>query len=128
MALRCLIVDDNDRFAEIATDLLTQQGITVVGTASTSEEALRRVEQLRPDVTLVDIDLGAESGFEVVRRLAEGAQTRDSRTILISSHAAWDYVELIEASEALGFVPKSELSAQAITDVMARETGESPKT
>jgi DNA-binding NarL/FixJ family response regulator len=67
--MRCLIVDDSPRFVDAARGLLERQGITVVGVASTSAEALRRTGELRPDVTLVDIDLGGESGLELARLL-----------------------------------------------------------
>jgi len=58
VSLRCLIVDDNQGFCEAARDLLEGQGVTVVGFAATSSEAVRSVQQLRPEVALVDIDLG----------------------------------------------------------------------
>jgi DNA-binding NarL/FixJ family response regulator len=118
MALRCLIVDDSPRFLEAARGLLERQGITVVGVASNSAEALLRAEELQPDVTLVDIDLGGESGLELARRLRrEGAAARAS-VILISAHAERDYAELIAASRALGFLPKTALSARAIQDLL----------
>jgi DNA-binding NarL/FixJ family response regulator len=109
--LRCLIVDDNHRFLNAARGLLEREGVAVVGVASTSAEALHQVQELQPDVTLVDIDLGSESGFELVRRLADLAPLR---MILISTHAEQDYADLIAASPAIGFVPKSALSAAAI--------------
>jgi DNA-binding NarL/FixJ family response regulator len=109
--LRCLIVDDNRRFLDAARGLLEREGVSVVGVASTSAEALHQVQELRPDVTLVDIDLGGESGFELVRRLADLAPLR---MILVSTHAEQDYADLIAASPAIGFVPKSGLSAAAI--------------
>ena len=109
--LRCLIVDDNRRFLDAARGLLEREGVAVVGVASTSAEALHQVQELRPDVTLVDIDLGGESGFELVRRLADLAPLR---MILVSTHAEQDYADLIAASPAIGFVPKSGLSAAAI--------------
>jgi two-component system nitrate/nitrite response regulator NarL len=62
MPLRCLIVDDSPQFLRVARALLEREGIAVVGVASTSAEALRRVEELAPDVTLLDVDLGGESG------------------------------------------------------------------
>jgi CheY-like chemotaxis protein len=65
--LRCLIIDDSLRFLDAARALLERQGIAVVGVASNSAEALQRVEELRPDVTLLDIDLGGESGLELAR-------------------------------------------------------------
>jgi CheY-like chemotaxis protein len=69
LMLRCLIIDDSPRFLDAARGLLERQGVTVVGVASTSAEALQRVEELRPDVTLLDIDLGGESGLDLARRL-----------------------------------------------------------
>jgi len=115
--LRCLIVDDSARFLDAARGLLEGQGITVVGVASTSAEALRRVEELRPDVTLLDIDLGGESGLELARRLH--GQAGPAPVILISTHAEQDYQELIAASPAVGFLPKTALSATAIRDLLA---------
>ena len=68
MALRCLIVDDYPDFCEAARDLLEGQGVTVVGFATSSAEAIQSVQELRPEVALVDIDLGAESGFDLARQ------------------------------------------------------------
>jgi CheY-like chemotaxis protein len=65
MSLRCLLVDDNDAFLEAASRLLRREGVTVAGVASSAAEALRRVRELRPDVVLIDIGLGDESGFDV---------------------------------------------------------------
>ena len=103
MTLRCLIVDDNAAFLSAARELLTRQGMRVVGLASTGSEAVRQADELRPDVALVDIDLGGESGFDVARQLHRNV--RDApRIILISTHAGQDYVDLIAASPAIGFV------------------------
>jgi CheY-like chemotaxis protein len=55
--------------ARPARGLLERQGIAVVGVASSGAEAVRRFIELRPDVILVDINLGAESGFDVVDQL-----------------------------------------------------------
>jgi DNA-binding NarL/FixJ family response regulator len=120
VVLRCLIVDDSPRFVAAARGLLEREGVVVVGVASTSEEAVRRVEELRPDVTLVDIDLGGESGFDVVRRLHQDSGAAPVRLILISTHTEDDYAELIAASPAAGFLSKSTLGADAIRDLLER--------
>jgi DNA-binding NarL/FixJ family response regulator len=120
MVLRLLIVDDSPRFLDAARGLLEREGVAVVGVASSSAEAVERVAQLRPDVTLVDIDLGGQSGFDVVRRLNHEAQTR---AILISTHSEEDYADLIAASPALGFLPKTTLSADAIRGLLRRPCG-----
>ena len=118
--LRCLIVDDSPRFLDAARGLLERQGITVVGVASSSAEALQRAQELRPDVLLLDIDLGGESGLELARRLHQAGQA-GSAVILISTHAEQDYAELIAASPAVGFLPKIALSATAIRDLLGRD-------
>ena len=123
MAFRCLIVDDSREFLAAARALLEQEGVSVVGVASTSTEALQRAEELRPEVILVDIDLGRESGFDLSRRLVEEAGPDGARVILISTHARDEFADLIEASPAGGFVSKSALSASAIRDVVGRNAG-----
>ncbi len=111
--LRCLIVDDNASFLEAASTLLQRVGITVVGVASTTTAALRQTRQLLPDVVLVDIMLGDESGFDLAQRLAE-MDSGGIAVILISTQEESDFADLIEAAPVAGFVPKSELSASAI--------------
>jgi DNA-binding NarL/FixJ family response regulator len=115
--LRCLIVDDNASFRTAATALLEREGLTVVGTAANGAEALAEAQALRPDVVLLDIALGSESGFDVARRLAEAGTataTDGSKIILISTHSREDFADLIDAAPAIGFVPKAQLSAHAI--------------
>jgi DNA-binding NarL/FixJ family response regulator len=114
MSLRCLIVDDSPEFSRAARALLEQQGIEVVGVATSAQEAVRRAEEARPDVTLVDIDLNGDSGFGLVRTLKAEGDSAGGQLIMISSHAEDEFAELIEASPAIGFVAKSDLSAEAI--------------
>jgi CheY-like chemotaxis protein len=118
MAFGVLIVDDNQVFLEAARALLEREGLHVVGVASTSAEALRRAEELRPQVILVDITLGGESGFDLARRLAGQSPGRGPTVILISTHAEADFADLIAQSPAAGFVPKPDLSADAIRRIV----------
>jgi DNA-binding NarL/FixJ family response regulator len=117
--VRCIIVDDNALFLEGAADLLRREGVDVVGVASESAGAIRLVTELRPDVTLVDIDLGDEDGFELARQLND-ISAASSEVILVSTHAEEDLAHLIERSPALGFIAKARLSAQAIRDTLER--------
>jgi CheY-like chemotaxis protein len=116
---RCLIVDDNERFLAVARNRLSREGLDVVGTATSQAEALRQADALRPDVVLVDISLGSESGFEVTRRLVEGVPKLERRVVLISTRDEDDYLDLIAASPAVGFIPKSLLSARAIGNLLS---------
>jgi two-component system, NarL family, nitrate/nitrite response regulator NarL len=114
VALRCLIVDDNEEFLASASRLLTSQGLEIVGRAATGD-ALRLAERLEPDVALVDVQLGEEDGMAVAGRLAADGATR---VILISTHSEDDLVELIAGSPAVGFLPKAALSADAIGELL----------
>lgn len=120
MTLRCLIVDDSPTVLRAASELLDRQGVAVVGVAATGDEAMRLAGELEPDVMLVDIDLGSESGFDLARRLAETPDTAGTPSILISTHDEADLADLIAASPALGFVDKSTLSATAIHRLLER--------
>ena len=115
VALRCLIVDDNGGFRDAARSLLEREEIEVVGVASNSAEARARVAELHPDVVLVDIALGADSGFELARALARDG---GPKLILISTLPEVDFVDLIAASPAVGFIAKSELSGSAVQDLV----------
>jgi DNA-binding NarL/FixJ family response regulator len=118
MPIRCLVVDDNLSFLEAAQVLLEREGLTIAGTASTGAEAVRQAEALRPDVVLLDISLGDESGFDVARQLVDDSRAGGATVILISTHSSADFADLIAESPAAGFVPKSELSATAIRTIL----------
>jgi DNA-binding NarL/FixJ family response regulator len=120
VSLRCLIVDDNAAFLAASRMVLQGQGVSVVGVARSVAEGLRRAEELTPDLILVDIDLGEESGFDLARQLAGRASSPRVDVILISTHPEDDFAELIGESPVLGFVPKSDLSRSAIEVVLRR--------
>jgi DNA-binding NarL/FixJ family response regulator len=115
---RCLIVDDNERFLDVARSSLEREGMEVVATATTIAAALREAAEHRPDVVLVDIALGAESGFELTRQLVSEFPDLRDRVVLISTRGEEDYVDLIAASPAAGFLAKSLLSAAGIRDLV----------
>jgi two-component system nitrate/nitrite response regulator NarL len=117
MPLQCIIVDDYQPFLKVARANLERQGMAVIGVASNGTEALRQARELRPDVALVDISLGTESGFDVAREIDPYVGI----VILISSddhYADDDYAELIAGSPAVGFLSKATLSADAIRELV----------
>jgi DNA-binding NarL/FixJ family response regulator len=124
MSLRCLIVDDSLLYLEAARALLEREGIDVAGVASKAADAMQQAEEIRPDVILVDIVLGEESGLDLVRRLSEDSRAAGAALILISTHSEADFSALIEESPAAGFIPKPELSAKAIRRAMDGRTVE----
>jgi DNA-binding NarL/FixJ family response regulator len=118
MPQRCLLVDDNEVFLETASLLLEREGLKIVGVASSIAEALRQADALRPDLILVDIGLGDESGFDLARLLARDHHL-DADVILISTGAEADYREMIDDSPVAGFLAKSELSVRGISRILS---------
>src|SRR5712691_732288 len=118
MALRCLLVDDSTHFLEAASKLLEGQGVAVVGVASTIAEALVRVRELEPEVTIVDVNLNGESGFDLAWELAAISDEAPTSTILASTRSESDLAAFVAVTPVLGFISKSELSAAAIRDFL----------
>jgi DNA-binding NarL/FixJ family response regulator len=125
--LRCLIVDDNTGFREEMRGLLTEQGLDVVGGAGSAADAHRQIAELRPDVALIDINLGDDSGLALARQLHEQpGQAGLPHLILISTHDEAEYADLIEASPAIGFLAKIDLSAATIRRMLAAVNDSDP--
>lgn len=117
-AHRCLIVDDSTAFCLAARRVLEAAGMTVVGTASTLASALESAHSTHPDLILVDIDLGGESGFDVVEALHSADPL--PAVILVSTHDEEDFADMVEASSAIGFLPKFELSAERVLETLTK--------
>jgi DNA-binding NarL/FixJ family response regulator len=108
-----LIVDDHEGFRCTARALLEADGYEVVGEAADGEAAIAEAARLRPWLVLLDIQLPDVDGFEVAARLAEASDP--PAVILTSSRSASSYRRRLAESPANGFIPKSELSAEALT-------------
>jgi CheY-like chemotaxis protein len=119
--LRVVLVDDNAEFLESATQLLEHEGLSIVAAATTSVAALQHIRRLRPDVALVDVDLGEDSGFELAAALHGLCGTP---VILTSIHAEQDLAELLQDSPAIAFLPKATLCANEIREAFQRLNGD----
>jgi two-component system, NarL family, nitrate/nitrite response regulator NarL len=115
--LRGLIVDDSDTFLTSARRLLESQGLDIVGTATSSREALELAAASAPDLALVDVELGEEDGLVLAGQLSSGSPA--TRVIMISTYDQDQMRELIAASSAVGFLPKSSLSGDAVRALLA---------
>lgn len=117
MTLTLLIVDDHDEFRRFMVSELGHDGFDVAGEAVDGESALDAADRLRPDVVLLDVQLPGIDGFEVARRLA--ASAHPPTVVLTSSRMASDYGHSVEDAPIRGFIPKQELSATALSAVLA---------
>jgi DNA-binding NarL/FixJ family response regulator len=118
MRKRALIVDDHPTFRRTARVLLEAEGFEVVGEAETGVQALRLAADLRPDWLLLDVQLPDLDGFEVAARLQEASDWEAPAVVLTSSRDRSEYGSLVEMSGALGFVPKGELSGEALRSLL----------
>jgi CheY-like chemotaxis protein len=121
VAVRALVVDDSPTFLQVAVKMLERDGITVVGTATTSRDAAARVAELRPEVALVDVHLAGESGLELARALATADAGCGVAVILMSTHSAEELEPLLASSPARGFVAKEDLSGAAVRDLLRED-------
>jgi CheY-like chemotaxis protein len=117
MPRRVLIVDDNSAFRAAARQLLERGGFVVVAEAGGGGDGLRAAKTHAPDLAIVDVQLPDHDGFEVAERLRALDPAPD--VILTSSLDGTDFGALVATSSALGFIPKSDLSARAIEALLA---------
>ena len=112
MTRTVLIVDDHPSFRTSARMLLESEGFEVIGEAQDGASALRAVEELRPDVVLLDVQLPDIDGIEVAARLSENGS--GPAIVLTSSRDLADLGLVRERSPVRGFIPKAELSGAAL--------------
>jgi DNA-binding NarL/FixJ family response regulator len=111
-----LVVDDHPTFRASVRRLLELDGFRVVAEAADARAALRLVQELEPELMLLDVGLPDRSGFEVAKELAGGP----TRVVLISSRAQADLGRRVRESGALGFISKEQLSGEAILALLRR--------
>ena len=119
MARTVLIVDDHPGYRAAARTVLEADGFEVVGETATGLEAVFEAARLRPQIVLLDIGLPDIDGVEVAQRITAAADGNAPVVVLISSRDG-DGCEAVFAScGARGFIPKAELSGDAITALAA---------
>lgn len=116
MGASVLIVDDHAGFRGQARRMLESEGYRVVGEAGDAASAIEAARALGPEVALVDVYLPDGNGFEVTSRLR--ALDAAPAVVLTSSHDAADLAGCVAGSGARGFVPKTELSGEAIEELL----------
>src|SRR6185436_16244785 len=102
----------SETFILSARRLLESQGMEIVGTATGGAEALELAAALSPDLALVDVELGEEDGIALADELR--SRSPATRVVLISTYSSDDMRDLTSATSAVGFLPKSRLSGDAV--------------
>ncbi len=112
-----LIVDDHPSFRSTARTLLAAEGFEVVGEAEDGASALAAAQLLHPDVILLDVQLPDIDGFEVCSCITNRNGAAPA-IVLTSSRDGADFGPLVEQSGAKGFIPKSELTGDALKELI----------
>lgn len=112
MPIRVVLADDHVLVRESLKSLLEREGFQIVAEASDGQEALRRVESLKPDVAVVDISMPSLNGLEAARGIRTASPK--TKTILLTQHDEEQYVsEALEAG-VKGYVLKNQVSSDLI--------------
>jgi DNA-binding NarL/FixJ family response regulator len=116
MGRTVLIVDDHAAFRAAARALLEAGDFEVVGEAEDGAAAITAAAELRPEIVLLDIHLPDLDGFAVAERLATDGVS--SAIVLISSRNVSSFRRRLTAHPAWRFIPKSELSGEAVAEAL----------
>jgi DNA-binding NarL/FixJ family response regulator len=116
MGAGVLVVDDHPGFRESVHRMLEMEGYVVVGEAADGASALTLAGELQPEIALVDVHLPDMDGFELAARLADSVHP--PLVILTSSHDGADFASFVATCGARGFLPKAELSREAIEGLL----------
>jgi DNA-binding NarL/FixJ family response regulator len=121
--LRVLIVDDHDLFRTGLRNLLEEQGVQVIGEASSGNEAVRIVRESAPDVVVMDLNMPGMDGVEATRYIA-GAAPLTRVLVLTISDQDEDVLNAILAG-ACGYLLKDSSIEELIAGIRAASVGES---
>jgi two-component system invasion response regulator UvrY len=111
--VQVLVVDDQPPFRAAARAVLSRiDEFSLVGEAASGEEAVAMAEVLRPDLVLMDINMGEMNGIEAARQVTMARP--ETVVILVSTYAAEDLPGDARTSGAAAYVHKDELSPRLL--------------
>ena len=116
-----LIVDDSRRVREAMARLLDREDdMTVVATAADGHDALEKIQQLQPDLVLLDLEMEGMHGLQVLEALEKGAAPK---VIIVSLHEEPLLIRRALAAGAAGYVSKQSAARELVSAVRAVAAG-----
>ena len=116
--IRILVVDDYEpwrRFERLT--FLGQEELQIVGECSDGDDAIRKADELKPDLILLDISLPTLNGIEAARRIRQVSP--DSKILFVSENRAPDIAEEALSTGAGGYVVKSDAAGELLPAIKA---------
>ena len=121
--IKILIADDHAVVAEGLKHLIeAQSDMQVLAIVGDGREAVRRAEELRPDVVIMDLSMPELNGADATRALLE--QDPERRVIVLSMYADHEYVRRALKAGALGYVVKRSAAKDVVEAIRAVHTGQ----
>lgn len=105
MTRTVLIVEDDDLNLRLCEDVLAAQGYATLAT-SDGAEAVEIARAQRPDLILMDVELGAQSGLEATQKMKRDEALADIPVIAVTAHARRGDEDRILASGCDGYIAK----------------------
>ncbi len=119
--VRVLIVDDQPPFREAARMVVEMtDGFVVVAEAEDGEQAVALAAEVRPELVLMDVQMPGIDGLEATRQIMD--LDGPPHVLVMSTRESGDYEEPAIAAGAVGFLPKSQFSMDALDEVWATVT------
>ena len=122
VSIRIMIVDDHEEARRsVRSALLGDSRLDVVSEAANGEEAVKKAQELRPDIVLLDITLPGMSGIEAATNIC--AVSPESRIIFVSQHDSVQTAKDALSVGAHGYVVKSDAGRDLLTAIEAAREG-----
>jgi DNA-binding NarL/FixJ family response regulator len=121
--MRILIADDQNLFVEGLTYILEARAsdISVVGTASDGQDAIDKVEELRPDIVLMDVRMPGIDGVEACRVIHN--RFPETKILMLTTFPDDEYVHAALGQGAIGYLLKNRPLAELITSIRGVRSG-----
>ena len=123
MTYSVLIIDDHPLFSRGLAQLIeTQKTYKIVGTAKDRAEALTMLDKTKPDLAIVDLNLGQEDGLELIKDFL--ALRPQIKVLVLSMHDERFYAERALKAGAKGYIMKEEAETNVMTAIHTVMSGE----
>jgi two-component system response regulator NreC len=121
--VRILLADDHTIFrAGLKALLDAEMGIEVVGEASTGDEAIELVRDLKPDIVVMDLSMPGSGGLEATRRIT--ALQLPTRVLVLTMHAEEEYLVPVLEAGAHGYLTKTTADRRLVEAIRIVARGE----